>query len=211
VRGEDLREWGVSFHCPHHEGWGLFEQRAGDLVFTGSIEEARELSSTVEQDRVIRLTPQLEKDPEAWQTHLPGARTIRAGSKGDDVQFVQMALNCPTQDGTYDLSTTETVMALQSRWNMRQSGVMDEDTWKALLPTTGNYLVEFGDTSFAVRILQAALYAYDWDSDVVVTGRFDTATLRAVRALQDTYGLRLSGVMGGPEWAALLGRPVRVV
>lgn len=216
--GSTPREWGLGFVLP-----GLPAELAeafltlglavdGDEVtFQGDAVLAAELSSWVEAERVHRMTPHLEKDPDAWQTCSPGTRRLAAGAKGDDVQFVQYALGCEHTDGVYSPETTQTVMLLQRMYNQRQTGVMDEDAWAALLPTTLRMAVEYGETGSTVRVLQAALLAYDWEPAVAVTGRFDQITLRGVRHLQDTYGLRASGVMGAPEWAALLGRPVRRV
>jgi peptidoglycan hydrolase-like protein with peptidoglycan-binding domain len=223
VSGEDPREFGLSFQVPPQlaglpsapvEGWFRYtEPDTGDeyLSYTGTPAEAAEAAVRAEEARVAALNPQVEKPADAWQTCLPGERTLKAGSKGDDVQFIQYALGCVITDGVYDFGTTEAVMALQGRWGQRQTGIMDETAWKALLPTAINHRVEYGDNGFVIRVLQAALLAYDWDDDIVITGRFDQFTLRGVKRLQDNYGIRPSGAMSGPEWAALLGRSVRNV
>jgi peptidoglycan hydrolase-like protein with peptidoglycan-binding domain len=212
------QEYGLAFepgHLPddlHEPLLDLGFTVSDDVVaFSLGIQEAGTLSNEVETARVRRLAPNLPKDPDAWQTHLPGERTLKAGCKGDDVQFVQYALGCDHTDGVYNPETTQTVMLLQRMYNLRQTGIMDDNAWMALLPTTSRYDISYGDSGSIVRVLQAALAAYDWDDEVLVTGRFDQITLRAVKHLQDTFGLRTSGVMGAPEWAVLLGRPVRRV
>lgn len=218
---ETYREYGLALEVPTLEsvpvpqGFTLQPQDPPGptawLVYIGTPEEARAHSTATEEERVVRLTPQIEKEPDAWQTFGPGYRELREGDKGDDVHFVQFALNARTTDGVYDEWTTEAVSALQARFNQTRSGVMDMNTWNALLPTTGNFMISYGDSGPVVRLLQAALLAYDWEPDCVVTGRYDNVTMRGVKHLQDTYGLRQTGAMGGPEWAALLGRPVRSV
>jgi peptidoglycan hydrolase-like protein with peptidoglycan-binding domain len=220
VDGTDPREFGLAFESPSgiedvdRPGWYSFndpETHTPYMVYGGTPAEAAESAADLEEARVSALHPQMEKDATAWQTCRPGERTLSAGMKGDDVQFIQYALGAIHTDGVYDVNTTQAVMALQGRWGQRQTGIMDETAWKALLPTAINFRIEFGDAGVVVRLLQAALVAYDWDDDVIVSGRFDQVTLRGVKNLQDTYGLRPSGAMAGPEWAALLGRPVRDV
>lgn len=218
VDGKDPRESGLAFQIPPGlpsggmPGWEAYSSgRAHYLRYTGTPADAADAALHSEERRVAALNPQLEKPADAWQTCLPGARTLTAGCRGDDVQFVQLALNCVTSDGVYDVHTTGAVMALQGRWGQRQTGILDETTWKALLPTAINHRIEHGDSGFVVRLLQAALIAYDWDEEVIVTGRFDQPTMRGVKRLQDNYGLRPSGAMAGAEWAALLGRSVRNV
>lgn len=218
VDGATPREAGLAFEAPpgvsaaDWPGWYEARDPAEDaiyLVYSGTPAQALESATRSEEARVSTLNPQVEKSPDAWQTMLPGARTLKVGCRGDDVQFIQFALGCVITDGVWDLGTTEAVMMLQGRWNQRQTGIMDDEAWMALLPTASNHRIEYGDSGPMVRLLQAALLAYDWDEDIMVTGRYDQITLRGVKSLQDTYGIRPSGAMTGPEWAALLGRSVR--
>jgi hypothetical protein len=211
------REYGLALEVPPHAinpppgfAWAG-DDVPGWMIYVGTPEEARAHSAATEEERVVRLTPQLPKDADAWQTCGPGCRTLKEGDKGDDVQFVQFALGTVTHDGVYDRYTADAVRALQSRFNQEQTGILDDSTWKALLPTTSNFMLDYGDVGPMVRVLQAALLAYDWEPEVYVTGRFDQVTLGGVKHLQDTFGLRTTGTMRGPEWAALLGRPVRDV
>lgn len=216
VDGRNPQETGKAFICPKglppesHEVWDFWTS-GPLLIFRGSIDHARELSVLAESQRVVRLVPKVAKPVDVWQTFPPGERSLNVGDKGDDVQFFQMVYDFPDQDGVMDDSLSELVAYIQRRNGLMQTGVIDDDVWRVVLPTTLNYRMGYGTSGNMVRVLQAILVAYDWSSELTINGRFDQATMQTVRSLQATYGLRETGEMAMPEWSILLGKAPRSV
>jgi hypothetical protein len=187
-------------------GWG-FREEDGWLIFDGDTTTAKGLAERAETERVLaRVEGEEHLATGYYFTGRPGEREIREGDTGDDVQFFKMVYNAPDQDTTFDAWCAGLARNIQARMGIEVTGTVNPMLWRATLPTNWNYRISYGDTGHMVRVLQAALYAYDWDSDVAVTGRFDSPTHRAVRQIQVQYGLRLTPNVGGAEWAILLGR-----
>jgi hypothetical protein len=184
-----------------------FVEDDGWLVFTGDIEKAKIMAETAETKRVLKHVQEEQPPDTLWTSVRPGERELTVGDRGDDVQFFQMVFNAPEQSGIFDQWCEGLAGHLQGRWGIEKTGTVTDDLWRGILPNVYNYQINYGDSGHMVRVLQAALYAYDWDggNDVVVNGRFDEATMRAVKNLQETYGLRQHPGMTGAEWAALLG------
>ena len=63
-------------------------------------------------------------------------------------------------------------------------------------------MLRAGDRGDAVRDLQQRLVAVG--ARIVIHGRFDTGTERAVRAFQEQRGLRVDGICGPETWGALI-------
>ena len=218
VDGYSTREYGLAFGVPeggpeiaeaHYVRWGFVED-AGLLVFAGTPEEAKELAAQAEEERVTVPVPPPATEAE-WFTGFPGEREVFCGDKGDDVQFWQIAVGCDSQSGVFDDVSVGHAAFLQARLGIKVTGTIDESLWRWVIPNTVNGGVEYGSTGRIVRILQAALVAYDWTGpEFPVTGRFDQLTMGAVRAVQRKFTLRETGKMGRAEWAALLGRPLLV-
>lgn len=220
VDGYSTREYGLAFGVPEdaveipeqcYVKWG-FVLDGGLLVFAGSPEEAKELAVQAEEERVTVPVPAPAPENTAvWFTGTPGEREVFCGDKGDDVHFWQIAVGSTVQSGVFDEQCVAHAAYLQARLGTKITGTINEGLWRAVIPTTINGGIEYGSTGRIVRILQAALVAYDWvGDDFPVTGRFDALTMAAVKALQRKFTLRESGKMGRAEWAALLGRPLLV-
>lgn len=186
-----------------------FEPQDGLLVFTGDVAAARataEQAATEDMLAMVAGEPRVERPADSWGTDRPGTRELGPGTKGDDVQFFQMIFNAPDQAGTWDDWCTGAATHLQQRWGIPVTGTTTQDLWRGILPNERNYSISYGEDGHTVRVLQAALTAYDWDCDVLVTGRFDQDTLAAVNEIQKSYGLRVNPAVGPSEWAILLGR-----
>lgn len=186
-----------------------FEPQDDLLVFTGNITAARtvaEQAATEDMLAMVAGETRIERPtPDSWGTDRPG-RELTTGDRGDDVQFFQMVYNAPDQSGVWDDWCTGAATHLQQRWGIPITGTTTPDLWRGILPTTYNYSISYGEDGHVVRVLQAALTAYDWDCDVLVNGRFDQDTLAAVTEIQKSYGLRVNPSVGPAEWAILLGR-----
>jgi hypothetical protein len=187
---------------PYEDGW---------YVFMGTPAAAKKLTETAEAQRMEQRVEDEVRHEHEWGTGRPGERELELGDKGDDVQFFQMVFAAPEQHGIFDSWCGAMAKLLQERWGVPVTGTVNENVWKSILPTAMTYSIGYGDSGHIVRVLQAALVAYDWDYDVLVTGRFDEVTHRAVRKLQAEYGLRQSSDMSAPEWTILLGKPPRNV
>lgn len=198
LSGEDYERW-------------QFVAHDGSVVFEGSATEAKKLSKQAESERVLRS---VNNEPLGlvWETRPPGCREVVLGDRGNDVLFFQMYVGMNNQEGV----CIEETLAYGKQWQKRNgtpvTDSLDDSVWNSILPTTLNFQVEYGSSGLVVRALQCLLVAYDWaPEDMVVTGRFDQVTYAAVKSLQDTYGIRSSGACDLPEWAVLLGHPVRHV
>jgi hypothetical protein len=192
--------------------YGFDEYEDGWYVFGGTPESAKARTEELEVERMRQRVEAETRHETEWGTGRPGERELGPGDKGDDVQFFQMVYAAPDQTGVFDGWCAGMAKYLQEQWgHPEKTGTVTGDIWKGVLPTAMTYSVGYGDNGHIVRVLQAALLAYDWDYDVLVTGRFDEVTHRAVRRIQAEYGLRVNSDMGAAEWTILLGQPPRNV
>lgn len=187
----------------HYQKFGFVRSEDKSTIeFTGTPEDADALAQKSESSRVATPAPQTSK---TWYSGGPGSRTIKEGDIGDDVMCFQLAMDCPTQSGHFDKATVTYARSVNRRFGVSHDhDSVSDDTWKNLLRV--GKILSRGDLGTAVRILQAALVAYDWDHTLRITGNFDRATDAAVRGLQEQLGLRVSGIVREPEWTALLRR-----
>lgn len=204
--------YGTALRLPGVDGaeaWGFkrSDVHEDELIFRGGVENARELTALAEEIAAERashpdIIPEAE---ESWAHTKPGKRVLRGGSRGDDVQFVQTLLMASDQGGVYDAGTAYMVGLLQEKNGIPVTGEVDLSTWLLLYPRVSAFGLGRGDTGFAVRVAQALLIAYGWDTELEVTGRYGVATDKAIRRLQEQLGFRLSGYMRAAEWVALFG------
>lgn len=202
------RSYGVVLGLPwadEYRAWGFADYDGAGIVFTGSIDEARSLSELALSLQAARQADAEEpSDLGDWKSLRPGTRNLTLGDKGDDVQFIQLFLGIGP-DGIYGPETAGAVEFFRRRLNTVPSADVDGDLWRAILPKASRFSLSRGDGGLKVRVLQAALAAYDWAPIDSVTGTFGVDTSRAVRRLQATANLRVNGSVRSPEWAYLLG------
>jgi peptidoglycan hydrolase-like protein with peptidoglycan-binding domain len=218
VAGESPLEEGRSLYLPGDfpkdafTAWGFTASGGQVWTFHGTTADAKALAEQADVDRSLRCMPRLTRSDGTAVTVFPGDREAREGDFGPDIEVFQLVYDCATRNGECDRLTIDTAGYIQKRNGVPMTGSIDEYAWMVTLPTTLNMYQDYGCSGQVVRVLQALLLCYDWDSgDVIVNGRFDQATMAAVSVLQDTYGLRASGAVGPAEWAILLGREVRRV
>lgn len=201
--------YGVVLDLPWAEdltAWGFEPYQEGRIIFTGSIDDARassELALSLQGTRAAgaEVVPESE-----WHHGRPGSRPLTPGTRGDDVQFIQL-LTSITPDGVYGAETAAAVAYLQGRFNpyAETTDEVSAELWDSILPKGTRFSLSRGDSGFKVRVLQALLAAYDWAPPESVTGRYGVATARAVKRMQANAGLRVNGYTRPPEWAYLLG------
>jgi peptidoglycan hydrolase-like protein with peptidoglycan-binding domain len=188
------------------EEWGFAEDEKLGLVFKGDIERAKELTLLAQERFVARqaFIEQPPTEPEKWAHIFPGQRDLAIGSRGQDVQFIQVLLEASDQGGVFDAATEAAVRRLQQRLGTEETGIVDAAVWRAIYPTNRTFSVGRGEGGFHVRVAQAALVVYA-DEDIAITGRYGVDTDKAVRRVQLDKGLRINGYMRIPEWVAVLG------
>lgn len=130
--------------------------------------------------------------------------TVKLGSKGDQVKVVQTQLKAlgyftSTVNGVYDKTVKAAVTIFQEANALTQNGIADETTRALLNAGTGKDYetyaseqalteVSFGDSGFAVQLLQerlAALYYYDGK----ISGQFTAAVRNSVKRFQNANGV----------------------
>lgn len=200
------RDYGLVIKAPtvlmaqyaEKHGWKILDAENW-IGWTSTPEAAHAAVDAMELDRLaerVTLTP-----PGDWETRPPGYRELEEGDRGDDVQFFQLAVGCPVETGVFDGETVKYADAYNHRAHTGGGGRVTMGTWK-LMTRMRETSLERGDNGFQVRVLQAALKAYDW-GEVRVTGRFDMDTHAAVVDLQQAAGLRATGKVRRGEWAVL--------
>ena len=135
---------------------------------------------------------------------------LRRGSTGPVVTAVQRAVGT-TADGSFGPATQSAVTAYQAAHGLDQTGVVDADTWRALLADTAapveqsvtspltrylDVVLRRGSHGPAVRALQHRLH-------IRVSGHFNRHTKHRVQRFQRHHRLRATGVVHRPTWRAL--------
>jgi peptidoglycan hydrolase-like protein with peptidoglycan-binding domain len=127
---------------------------------------------------------------------------LRAGSKGTAVKVLQAGLGGIAVDGAFGAATTRAVQALQTRWGLAPTGVVDLRTWNRLELTVHPLfpywptVAKYGTSGRNVAALQKALR-------ITADGNFGPGTLAAVKAAQARAKLSQTGVVATLTWRAI--------
>lgn len=211
-------QYGTYLALPYeleYERWG-FTIHGDGIVFGGSLDDARARSAEAQTLTAARYAEsgEVPAEEEAWATSRPGSRPLAHGAKGDDVQFLQYLAGV-TPDGIYGQETEDAVIYLRRRHGVPDPAAVegepviwcDGDFWGSILPRKTLYSLSQGDAGFRIRVLQAALAAYDWAEPHLVSGRFGVETAKAVRRMQANHNLRITGRVRNAEWVVLVDAP----
>jgi peptidoglycan hydrolase-like protein with peptidoglycan-binding domain len=132
--------------------------------------------------------------------------TIKKGSKGDAVKLAQNRLNMRFYepgpiDGLFGPKTAKAVRWYQRDRDLEADGIIGAKTWARLDPPT----IRRGSNGDAVRLCQRILKDFDHEpyDPGKVDGDFGQDTERAVKRLQDDFGLEVDGVVGPNTWAMM--------
>jgi peptidoglycan hydrolase-like protein with peptidoglycan-binding domain len=143
-----------------------------------------------------------------------------------DLQYYTTLQATLAVNGIYDEATKYAVTDFQRKNGLNPTGVVDYDTWKkinevydmyckywckpvplAVFPNEPMYMVDLGETSDLVMIIQVVMQElslkYDFFSDVKPTGTYDRVTADAVKRYQLACNLPPSGSVDKPTWNML--------
>ncbi len=159
-------------------------------------------------------------------TDASSFQVLQSGSDGDQVMALQEALTelgyfIGKADGIYGSQTAQAVMAFQRVNEYPITGVVDANLQALIyngkpknaegkataiktLPALDGISVRLGDKGIIVRTIQSRLIALGLYKGTV-TGTYDSATVKAVKAFQKQEGLKQDGVCGDTTQALLLG------
>ena len=127
---------------------------------------------------------------------------LKEGDRGTAVKVLQAGLGGVAVDGVFGTSTTTAVKALQIRWGLAGSGVVELRTWNRLeLSVYPLYpwwpsVAKLGSTGPKVVALQRALR-------ITADGSFGAATQAAVKEAQARAKLTQTGVVASLTWKAI--------
>ena len=160
---------------------------------------------------VVASTPAAAVDSSSSASSSAGFRPMRPGDTGWRVRVLQsrlhqLRLHSEVVHNRFDQETRAGVATFQRRRGWTADGVVDERTWTRLVARTqaptsdalhnvytpGRALLERGDRGMWVRQVQARLKQVRWFSGAV-TGRYDRATVRAVRGFQAKRRIPVTG------------------
>ncbi len=141
---------------------------------------------------------------------LDGSRTLRRGSRGDDVRRLQelmavFGFDPGPADGVFGAMTAAAVRGFQDDTGIEIDGLVGRAT-KAAIATrllVTPEVLRRGDRSDAVLLAQEALEGAGF-SPGPADGIFGRRTHDAVVAFQRTASLSVDGVVGPKTWSALL-------
>jgi peptidoglycan hydrolase-like protein with peptidoglycan-binding domain len=144
--------------------------------------------------------------------------TLKVGSRGSAVAAVQRMLDeigyPTTADGHFGPLTRGSVVAFQKDNLMLETGEVDEGTLGAIQEvhemrsiarskfTSGSFL-RYGDTGYAVKLLQESLNKFGANPKLAEDGKFGRLTASALRSFQKSKGLIVDGIAGPQVYGAL--------
>ncbi len=167
------------------------------------------------EEMIAGQTPTAEVVPDGTgSTSSQKVSYLKAGSKGDEVEWVQNYLlkagyNVDV-DGVFGSETAQAVAQFQADNGLDVDGVagpltvalMKEGTPEPTVLPDGSGLIEYGSEGEEVEEIQAMLNEIH-DADLELDGKFGMLTLDAVMNFQAEFGLDVDGIVGPITFAKL--------
>ena len=136
----------------------------------------------------------------AASTHAYPIQSL--GNRGSDVRAIQGLLRAHgatiAVDGIFGTTTEDAVKTFQTANGLLPTGIVRISTWEKLV-----IHLRPGDTGEAVKAAQRQLNDKR-RAGLSVSGLYDTATIKAVRAFQGHFGVTPNGNMGPATWRNLV-------
>lgn len=137
------------------------------------------------------------------------APQLQLGSQGPAVlelekMLTKLRVYRHPQAGVFNKSVEFSVKLFQFRVFLLPDGIVGPLTWQALYTEApvNMPLLKFGSSGVKVSIVQEVLSIskhYGGEID----GKFSTLTEKAVRAFQQSFGIKADGIVGQETWTAL--------
>jgi cell wall-associated NlpC family hydrolase len=141
----------------------------------------------------------------ACHTTFTKYSTIRTGTSGSQARAAQCLLHnagySVRADGSFSSADASQLKRFQARHHIAASGTVNASSWTALLSRGSRPTLHYGQRNASVKRLQQSLTASG--RRVPSTGYFGPITRNAVKSLQRTRHLSVSGVAGTSVWRAL--------
>jgi cell wall-associated NlpC family hydrolase len=132
--------------------------------------------------------------------------TVKVGSKGVQTRAAQCLLrrtNRPVRaDGSFSAADATRLKSFQKSVRLKQTGVVNDPTWIALIAYGSKPTLSTGDRGVHVVRLQRALRAAGYKT-LTGTGYFGPLTVTAVKKVQRGNGFKATGVVGPKFWSLL--------
>lgn len=143
-------------------------------------------------------------EPDVDYVEMP---TVRLGSRGNTVKFLQCYLNLYgnelSPDGQFGQGTQSAVIKFQRENGLSADGIVGRNTWRTLLMQDAVMpVLRQGSRGVYVRYLQQKLLSKLYPAGTV-DGIFGAGTVEAVRQFQQENGLAPDGIVGALTWAKI--------
>ena len=140
------------------------------------------------------------------RTLFTAYNTVKVGSKGVQTAAAQCLLRRTKRsdrpDGSFSATDATRLKSFQKSVGLKQTGVVDDPTWIALIAYGSKPWLRIGDRGAHVVRLQRALRPAGYKS-LTGTGYFGPITLDAIKAVQRGNGFKATGVVGPKFWSLL--------
>lgn len=134
---------------------------------------------------------------------------LKERDQGDAVKqlqelLIQRCCYVGAVDGIFAVATTCAVKAFQNRVFLPTTGIVDDQTWRAIYKgaPVDMPVLQIGSQGQLVIILQQKLQ-FTGEYYAAINGDFDYQTAAAVTAFQRRVGLVADGVVGDKTWCQL--------
>lgn len=133
-------------------------------------------------------------------------RTIKIGSKGQQVKQIQELLNSIgftiNVDGNFGKISDDSIKQFQFNNGLKPDGIVGKITWNALLKEQPEIeVLTPGANNKKVKLIQQLLQKLGYK--VTVDGDYGKQTRKAVKKFQKKAGLKTDGVVGPKTWRIL--------
>lgn len=123
-------------------------------------------------------------------------KTIKKGSKGDEVKVLQLVIGV-TSDGIFGNNTQSALKAWQSKNGLSADGIAGPKTWAKIVDKAP--MLKVGSSGTWVEVLEVLLETMTDD------GKYLSTEKQAVKAYQVSKKLDADGIVGPKTWASLFG------